>query len=163
MTALFSLLLTLLLLLLSARQAFLPHFSHAVPSTVLRDLRRAFHRNEGDETRMVSSPPPSTSRAARASPETVPTPSPSPMRLRAPDMCMPSPLHNCVWMGRDRGLCGLVDEGGEAMVREGARDVVPRGIWVDGWCCVCLFVATVLCKFFFFFFVAVLCPSVLRF
>lgn len=86
--------------------AFLPHFPHAVPSSVLRDLRRAFHNNEGDEAWRMASPPP-IARRNTAGP--TPSPSPSPMRLGMPpdvgtcsDVGVGSPPDSCAWMGRDR-------------------------------------------------------------
>ncbi|CAN0172584.1 unnamed protein product, partial [Laminaria digitata] len=99
--------------------AFLSHFPHAVPSTVLRDLRRAFQRNEGGETWVTASPPPPTRDASRASPEPAPSPSPSPMRLTAPDLgtfsevAMPGAVESCAWMGKDPGWNMMGEEGGE--------------------------------------------------
>lgn len=100
--------------------AFLPHFPHAVPSSVLRDLRRAFHKHEGDEAWTTASPPPAL---GRTSPAPAPSPSPSPMRLDVPDVEMfsdvgvGSPLNSCVWMGQDRQSSRTREGAGEAMVR----------------------------------------------
>lgn len=92
--------------------AFLPHFPHAVPSSVLRDLRRAFHKNEGDEAwRMAGSPP--TTR--RNSTEPTPSPSPSPMRLGMPGVGVGSPPDGCAWMGRDRDS-GTISKGGKETI-----------------------------------------------
>lgn len=104
------------------RQAFLSHFPHAVPSTVLRDLRRAFHRNEGGEKWTTASPVAPTSRTARASPDPAPPPpppTPSPMRLVMPDVGMPSPLcgYHDDWMGRDGESVGIIERDTERMVR----------------------------------------------
>lgn len=102
------------------RQAFLSRFSHAVPSSVLRDLRRAFHKNEdgGGDAWKPASPPPPQPAARGASPDPGPSPSPPPMRLNTPDVGVPSagmgsPLESCAWMGRDREMGGI---GEEAMV-----------------------------------------------
>ncbi|CAM9514075.1 unnamed protein product, partial [Ectocarpus sp. 13 AM-2016] len=126
--------------------AFLSRFSHAVPSSVLRDLRRAFHKNEGgggDAWKPASPPPPPAARGA--SPDPGPSPSPPPMQLGTPDVGVSpagvgSPLESCVWMGRDREVGGIgeeamefQDEGfrGEGVLypspasRFGARDTGP--------------------------------------
>ena len=104
-------------------QAFLSHFPHAVPSIVLKDLRRTFHRNEGGETWTIASPPRPPRGAGRASPEPAPSPSPSPMRLTTPDLGAFSDVamgavDSCAWMGKDPGSNLMDEEGGEAMVRE---------------------------------------------
>jgi len=99
--------------------AFLPHFPHAVPNSVLRDLRREFHKNEGYEAWTTARAPPSP---RRASPEPALPPSPSPMRLGVPDLGMSShategsPLDSCAWMGRDRDLSTVSKEGRCTMV-----------------------------------------------
>lgn len=100
--------------------AFLPHFSHAVPSSVLRDLRRAFHKNEGDEAWRMASPP---ATARRNSTEPTRSPSPSPMRLGTPDVGtyadvgVGSPLDSCSWMGRDRDVVTTSEEGKETIIK----------------------------------------------
>ncbi|CAN0114970.1 unnamed protein product, partial [Ectocarpus sp. 12 AP-2014] len=119
---------------------------HAVPSSVLRDLRRAFHKNEGgggDAWKPASPPPPPAARGA--SPDPGPSLSPPPMQLGTPDVGVSpagvgSPLKSCVWMGRDREVGGIgeevmefQDEGfrGEGVLypspasRFGARDTGP--------------------------------------
>ncbi|CAB1105355.1 unnamed protein product [Ectocarpus sp. CCAP 1310/34] len=123
--------------------AFLSRFPHAVPSSVLRDLRRAFHKNEGgggDAWKPASPPPPPAARGA--SPDPGPSPSPPPMQLGTPDVGVSpagagSPLESCAWMGRDREVGGIgveaMDEGsrGEGVLypspasRFGARDTGP--------------------------------------
>lgn len=100
--------------------AFLPHFPHAVPSSVLRDLRRAFHKNEGDEAWTTASPPPT---ARPKSTEPMSPPSPSPMRLGVPDVGtyydvgVDSPLDSCAWMGRDRDSGTISKEGQESITK----------------------------------------------
>ncbi|CBJ28278.1 MutL protein homolog 3 [Ectocarpus siliculosus] len=126
--------------------AFLSRFSHAVPSSVLRDLRRAFHKNEGgggDAWKPASPPPPPAARGA--SPDPGPSPSPPPMQLGTPDVGVSpagvgSPLESCAWMGRDREVGGIGEEAmefqdqgfrGEGVLypspasRFGARDTGP--------------------------------------
>lgn len=99
--------------------AFLPHFPHAVPDSVMRDLRREFHKMEGGEAWTTASPPPPP---RRASPEPALPPSPSPMRLGVPDLGISfystegSPLDSCVWMGSDRDLSKVSEEGRYTMV-----------------------------------------------
>lgn len=96
--------------------AFLSHFPHAVPSSVLRDLQRTFRKNEGDEAWKTASPPPT---ARRSSTEPTPSPSLSPMRLGMPDVGTYSdvgvglPLDSCAWMGRDRDSDTVSNEGKE--------------------------------------------------
>lgn len=100
--------------------AFLPHFPHAVPSSVLRDLRRAFHKNEGDEAWKAASPLPT---ARRNSTEPTPPPSPSPMRLGMPDVGAysevgaGSPPDSCAWMGRDRDWGTISKEWNETIAK----------------------------------------------
>lgn len=94
--------------------AFLPHFRHAVPSSVLRDLRRAFYKHEGDGAWTMASPAPAVEHAP-AAPE--PSPSASPMRLSVPEVGRGSPVTSCAWMGRDRESSRTHEGVGLAMVR----------------------------------------------
>lgn len=112
--------------------AFLPHFPHAVPISVLRDLRREFYKNQGEEAWTTASPPPPP---RRASPEPALPPSPSPMRLGVPDLGMPShategsPLDSCAWMGRDKDLSKVSEEGRYTMVSFSNFTICAPPLW----------------------------------
>lgn len=115
--------------------AFLPHFPHAVPSSVLRDLRRAFHKNEGDEAWRMASPPPT---ARRNSTEPTPSPSPSPMRLGMPDVAtcsevaLRSSLDSCSWMGRDRDFGTISKEEEETITKVNTIHDLKRTCFTSG-------------------------------
>eukprot|EP00752_Nemacystus_decipiens_P004406 g4025.t1 len=101
--------------------AFLPHFPHAVPSSVLRDLWRRFHKNEGDDAWRMVSPAPTARQTSR---DRTPSPSPSPVRVSMPVVGTSSgvgagfPLDSCYWMSRDRDLSTTSKEGSENVIQE---------------------------------------------
>lgn len=101
--------------------AFLSHFRHAVPSSVLRDLRRAFHKHEGDGAWTMASPAPAVDYSS-AAPE--PSPSASPLRLSVPEVGGGSPMTSCAWMGRDRES-SRTGEVGLAMVSMFRQFIAP--------------------------------------
>eukprot|EP00903_Cladosiphon_okamuranus_P019249 g17698.t2 len=116
--------------------AFLPHFPHAVPSSVLRDLRRAFHKNEGDDAWRMASSPPTARRKDRE-----PTPSPLfPMRLGMPDVGtyfgvrVGSPPDSCARMGRDRDSGTISKEGRETFAKT-LQELQREGFRAEGLLC----------------------------